>query len=226
MANARVFDGAVRSCVPDSFLRTWVLLMVLFPNSKEWALRLQAQSRRNSKSSWQRDLRSSSQRSPCSQSVATITTKIASMEIVVGGLAARVAALEAGAISASSVSGSAGSWPLPGRTDGSTATGSRDPSASDENRNTRRRLGRDSDPDDEHARSAVLLRFPCEQCHSGMSAWLKKTFDPSDQPERVHCKIILVRQSKSQEWWEIRRRFAPPWATVEEKLRTIFPEQQ
>ena len=98
MANARGFDGAVRTCVPDSFLRTWVLLMVPFPNSKEWALRPQAQSRRNSKSSSQRDLRSSSQRSPCSQSVATITTQIASMENVVGGLAARVAALEAGAL--------------------------------------------------------------------------------------------------------------------------------
>ena len=133
------------------------------------------------------------------------------MENVVGGLAARVAALEAGAISASSVSGSAGSWPLPGRTDGSTATAARDPSASDENRNTRRRLGRDSDPDDEHARSAVLLRFPCEQCHASMSAWLKKkTLDPSDQPERVHCKrgtksvrIVFKTRAKCQELVEI-----------------------
>ena len=43
------------------------------------------------------------------QSLATITNNIASVEQVVGGLAARVAALEAGAVSASSVSGSAGS---------------------------------------------------------------------------------------------------------------------
>ena len=56
-----------------------------------------------------------------SQSVATITTQIASVEQVVGGLAARVAALEGGAVSASGVSGSAGSWPL---LEGSTATGS------------------------------------------------------------------------------------------------------
>ena len=60
-----------------------------------------------------------------SQSVATITTKIASVEQVVGGLAARVAAVEARAISASSVSGSAGSWPQLGQVEGSTATGVR-----------------------------------------------------------------------------------------------------
>ena len=60
-----------------------------------------------------------------SQSVATITPKIASVEQIVGGLAARVAALEARAISASSVSGSAGSWPQLGQVEGSTATGVR-----------------------------------------------------------------------------------------------------
>ena len=99
-----------------------------------------------------------------SQSMATITTKVTSIEEVVGCLAARVAAVEAGAILASSVSGPpAGSWPLPGQIDGSTATGSRDPSSLDENRNTRRRLDKDTCPDDENARSAVLLRFACEQ---------------------------------------------------------------
>ena len=86
----------------------------------------------------------------------------------------RVAALEAGGISASSVSASAGSWLQPGRTDGSTATGSRDPSASDDNRNTRRGLDRNSDPGDENALCAVLLRCPCEQCHAGISAWIRK----------------------------------------------------
>ena len=78
----------------------------------------------------------------------------------VGSLAARVSALEAGAASASSVSGSAGSWPLPGQVDGSTAAGSHDPGSSKEDRNTRRRLDKFSSPDDENARSAVLLRFP------------------------------------------------------------------
>ena len=76
-----------------------------------------------------------------SQTVAAMTTQVTSIEQIVGSLAARVAALETGAVSASSVSGSpSGSWPLPGQIDGSTATGSRDPSSLDEHRNTRRRV--------------------------------------------------------------------------------------
>ena len=61
------------------------------------------------------------------QLVAIITNKISSVEQVVGGLAARVAASEVGAVSPSSVPGSAGSWPLAGQVDGSTAAGSHDP---------------------------------------------------------------------------------------------------
>ena len=57
-----------------------------------------------------------------------------------------------------------------------------------ENRNTRRKLDTDTGPDDENARSAVLSRFSCEPCHAGMSAWLNKVLDPSDFPQRVHCK--------------------------------------
>ena len=60
--------------------------------------------------------------------------------------------------------------------------------ALDENRNTRRRLNKDTSPDDENVRCAVLLRFPSEQCLTGMYAWRKKTLDPTDQQERVHCK--------------------------------------
>ena len=51
------------------------------------------------------------------------------------------------------------------------------------------RIGiRHGSPDDENARRAVLLRFSCEPCHAGMSAWLNKELDPSDYPQRVHCK--------------------------------------
>ena len=39
-----------------------------------------------------------------------------------------------------------------------------------------------------NARSAVHLRFPCEQSHSGVPAWLRKTLEAGVQPERVHCK--------------------------------------
>ena len=104
-----------------------------------------------------------------SQSVGTLTTMFTSVEQNVSSLAARVPALEAVSVSTSSVSGSpAGSWPFPGQLDGSTTTGSRDPSASDDDRNTRRRLDRDSDSDDEHTRIAVFPRFFLQtmtRCH-------------------------------------------------------------
>ena len=119
--------------------------------------------------------------------------------------------------------------------------GSRDPGSLEEGRNTRRRLGMDKGPDDENARSAVLLRFPCEQCLPGMHAWLKKTLAPTDQLERVHCKrgtesarlpylvngpfcyatsIIPVRQSRSPELREIGR----PGKVPATKVRENFPE--
>ena len=44
----------------------------------------------------------------------------------------------------------------------------------EEGRNTRRTLDKDTSPDDDNARSVVLLRFPCEQCHAGMSRLAEK----------------------------------------------------
>ena len=64
---------------------------------------------------------------------------------------------------------SARSWNSLGHSDGSTATGSHGPGLSDDNRNTRRRLDTPTSPDDEQARSAVLLRFPCEQYLGGVT---------------------------------------------------------
>ena len=106
-----------------------------------------------------------------SQSAASVTNKISNIEKSVDGLAARVAALEDTAASVSSGSGSARSWNVLGHSDGSTATGSlgsRGPGSSDDNRNTRRRLETFSSPEDEHARSAVLLQFPCEHTTLGL----------------------------------------------------------
>ena len=54
-------------------------------------------------------------------------------------------------------------WNMLGHSSGSTATGSlgsHGPGTSDDSRNTRRRLETFSSPEDEHARSAVSLRFP------------------------------------------------------------------
>ena len=84
--------------------------MVLFPTSKEWALAPEVQRRKRSRPFLQKDLLSSTyisqrlHRFPCSYRdpvTQSVTNKIASVEQVVGGLAARVAALEAGAVSAS-----------------------------------------------------------------------------------------------------------------------------
>ena len=78
---------------------------------------------------------------------------------------ARVTSLEQNAASGSSSPDSARSWNMPGQSNGSTATGSlgsHGPGSSDDNRNTRRRVDTFSIPEDERARSAVLLRFPCE----------------------------------------------------------------
>ena len=62
--------------------------------------------------------------------MASISSKISNIEQSVDGLAARVAALEAGAASVSSGSGSARSWPSLEQVDGSTAAGSHGPGSS------------------------------------------------------------------------------------------------
>ena len=100
-------------------------------------------------------------------------------------LASRVLAIETGAASGSP----SGSWPLPGQVGGSTATGSRGPSSMDEKRNMRRKLVNDiGSEENENARSAALLQLSCEDCHSGVSAWLRKYIEPDEWPERLHCK--------------------------------------
>ena len=78
------------------------------------------------------------------QIVSTFSTKMvafAEMEQNFSSLTARMCKIETSAASASSVSGSARSWPLPGQVDGSIAAGSHGPGSSEEGRNTRRTLG-------------------------------------------------------------------------------------
>ena len=59
-------------------------------------------------------------------------------------------------------------------------------------RNTRRRLDTFSSPEDEHARSAVLLQFDCDQYHTGVTNWInseaKSNMPAYDKPVRLHCK--------------------------------------
>ena len=122
------------------------------------------------------------------------------IEQMVSSLAARVTALETNATSVSSGSSSARSWNILGHCDGSTATGSlgsHGPGSSDDNRNTRRRLDTFSSPEVEQARSAVLLRFPCEQYHQGITIWVNGLWEKSNMPAhnkpvRIHCKAGSV----------------------------------
>ena len=147
-----------------------------------------------------------------SQTVASYTAKITSVEQIDSSLAARVATLETGAASASSGSGSARSWNLLGQADGSIAALCHGPGSSDENRNTRRRLDTFSNPDDENARSAVMLQFPCEQSHAGVSVWLGKFWATTNVPSfnrlvRIHCKrgsqsarVVFETRAKCQDF--------------------------
>ena len=121
------------------------------------------------------------------------------------------------------------------------------PGSSDNNSNTRRRLDTFSNPDDENARSAVLLHFPWEQIHAGVSTWFEKFWATTNAPacnkpssviaERIQSLYeadspfchsstkILVCRSKSLEDREIGRRFAPLWAVLVLKLQEIFLER-
>ena len=95
------------------------------------------------------------------------------------------------------------------------ATGSLGPhgqGSSDDNRNTRRRLDTFSSPEDEHARSAVLLRFPCEQFREGVSAWIDSFWATTNapalsKPTRIHCKtgsmsarLVFETKAKCQDF--------------------------
>ena len=69
--------------------------------------------------------------------------------------------------------------------------------SSDDNRNTRRRLDTFSSPEDEQARSAILLQFPCEQYRKVVTKWINSLWEDSNMPAfnkpvRIHCKAGSV----------------------------------
>ena len=128
-----------------------------------------------------------------SQTVASYDAKTTNIEQVVSGFAARVTTLGTNTTSVSSGSGSAISWNILGHCDGSTATGSlgsHGPGSSDDSRNSRRRFDFFSSPEDELARSAVLLRFPCEQYHTGITKWTNTLWEGSSMP--AHSKLVTI----------------------------------
>ena len=61
-----------------------------------------------------------------------------------------------------------------------------------DNRNTRRRLYTFSSPDDEQARSAILLQFPCEHYHKGVTKWIDNLWEKSSmcQPTTILSEFI------------------------------------
>ena len=124
-------------------------------------------------------------------------TRLTEMEQNFSTLTARMCKVETDAASASNVSGSARSWPSVEQVDGSTAAGSHGPGSPDDNRNTRRRLDTLSSTEDEQSRSAVLLRFPCEQYHKGITKWIDNLWEETNMPTfnkpvRIHCKAGSV----------------------------------
>ena len=133
------------------------------------------------------------------QTVAAQTTEITNIENCWD-----VTSLETNAASGSSSRDSARSSNVLGQSNGSTATGSlgsHGPGSSDDNWNTRRRLDTFTSPEDEHARSAVLLRFPCEQYHTGITNWIKnfwknQTFQSVINPSELLQSRFCVGQTR------------------------------
>ena len=128
----------------------------------------------------------------------TVAAQITNIEQIVGSLVARVTSLETNPASGSSSPDWARPWNTPGQSNGSTATGSLGshvPGSSDDRENSR--LDTFSNPEDEQARSAVLLRFPCEQYHIGITNWIDNLLGKSNipvynKPVRIHCEAGSV----------------------------------
>ena len=127
------------------------------------------------------------------ETLGDFASRFTEMEQNFSAISARMCKFETYAASASNVSGLARSWPTLEQVDGSTAAGSHGPGSSDDHRNTRRRL----DTGDEQSRSAVLLRFLCEQYLKGVTQWIYTLWEESNMqacknPVRIHCKAGSV----------------------------------
>ena len=132
-----------------------------------------------------------------SKTLGDFATRLTEMEQNFSALTARMCKVETYATSASYVSGSARSCSTLEQVDGSTAAGSHGPGSSDDHRNTRRRLDTSHSTEDEQSRSAVLLRFPCEQYLKGITKWIDTLRDESNmqacnKPVRIHCRAGFV----------------------------------
>ena len=140
-------------------------------------------------------------------------TRLAAIEQNFSTFSARLCKVQTNAASASNISGSARSWRSIEEVDGSPAAGSHGPGSSSNNRNTRRRLDTSSNPDDENARNAILLRFPCEQYNKGFTKWINNNLcEESNMPAdsrlvTIHCKtgcmsvrLVFETRAKCQDF--------------------------
>ena len=103
---------------------------------------------------------------------------------------------------------SARSWNILGHSDGSTRCGPMVQGHLMTMETQDVDLIRFQSPEDEKARSAVPLRFPCEQYHKGITKWIDNLWDESNMSAhnklvRIHCKagslsVRLVFENKSQ----------------------------
>ena len=164
-------------------LQIWVLLSALFLTSRE-----------HSASTMEEKMNEMFEQVAKLPLLTQTVRKLRPNDFPDSSLAARVTTLETNATSVSSGSGLERSWNMLGHSDGSTAIGSLGSHAgsSDDNGNTRRRLDTLSSPEDEQSRSAVLLRFPCEQYHKGITKRIHNLREESNMPAykkpvRIHC---------------------------------------
>ena len=132
-------------------------------------------------------------------SFATLELNVSTLTENVSSHTARICKIETNATSVSSGSDSERSWNVLGHRNGSEATGSlgsHGQGSSDDSGNTRRRLDTYSSSQDEHARSAVLLRFPCERYHNGVAIWINNLWEnPTCKPTNLSeyiAKQVLV----------------------------------
>ena len=147
------------------------------------------------------------------QSVASITNKISIIEQSVDGLAVRFAALVAGAASVSSGSGSARSWNVLDTVTAPQPLGPSGPMARDHLMTIEKR-DTFSSPEDEHARSAVLLRFPCEQWGFRIN-WLNN-----------HCESPTYQPVTSLSEFIAKQVACQPglYSKQEPSVRTLWPD--
>ena len=130
---------------------------------------------------------------------ATLEQNVSTLTENVNSPTARICKIETNATSVSSGSDSEISWNILGHSNSSAATGSlgsHGQGSSDDSGNTRRRLDTFSSSQDEHARSAVLLRFPCERYHNGVAIWINNLWEtptckPTNLSEYIAKKVLV-----------------------------------